>query len=73
MPRPRLNDVVRGRRSVSTDTALRLARYFDTSPEFWINLQVRYDLDSAESGLRRTIDTEVNPRVDREIPASSSV
>ena len=73
VPRPRLNDVVRGRRSVSTDTALRLGRYFDTSPEFWINLQVRYDLDSAESGLRRTIDREVKPRVDREIPASSGV
>lgn len=58
---------------MSTDTALRLGRYFDTSPEFWINLQVRYDLDSAESGLRRMIDREVKPRVDREIPASSGV
>ncbi len=62
VPRPRLNEVVRGRRSVSTDTALRLARYFGTSPEFWINLQVRYDLDIAERTLRRTIDREVKPR-----------
>ena len=63
VPRPRLNDVVRGRRSLSTDTALRLARYFGTSPEFWINLQARYDLDIAERDLRRTIDSQVKPRV----------
>ena len=63
VPRPRLNEVVRGRRSVTTDTALRLARYFGTSPEFWINLQARYDLDVAERTLRRTIDSQVKPRV----------
>ena len=65
VPRPRLNEVVRGRRSVSTDTALRLARYFGTSPQFWINLQVRYDLDVAERALRRTIDSQVKPRFAR--------
>ncbi len=63
VPRPRLNEVVRGRRSVSTDTALRLARYFGTSPHFWINLQARYDLDIAERTLRRTIYRQVEPRV----------
>ena len=47
---------------MSTDTALRLALYFGTSPEFWVNLQVRYDLDVAERKLRRTIDREVKPR-----------
>ena len=62
VPRPRLNEVVRGRRAVSTDTALRLARYFGTSPQFWINLQARYELDVAERTLRRTIDKEVKPR-----------
>ena len=62
VPRPRLNDVMLGRRSVSTDTALRLARYFGTSPEFWVNLQACYDLDVAERKLRRTIDREVKPR-----------
>ncbi len=62
VPRPRLNDIVRGRRSVSADTALRLARYFGTSPQFWVNLQTRYDLDIAERTLRRTIDEEVKPR-----------
>ena len=62
VPRPRLNDVVRGRRAVSADTALRLARYFGTSPQFWMNLQARYDLDTAERALRSTIDSEVTPR-----------
>ena len=70
VPRPRLNDVVRGRRSLSTDTALRLARYFGTSPGFWINLQARHDLDVAERALRRTIDRQVEPRAAR---ASSNV
>lgn len=63
VPRPRLNEVVRGRRAVSTDTALRLARYFGTSPEFWVNLQVRYDLDIAEGALRPAIDRQIKPRV----------
>lgn len=74
VPRPRLNEVLRGRRAVSTDTALRLARYFGTSPQFWINLQARYDLDIAERTLRRTIDRQVEPRVaQRAHGASSSV
>ena len=59
--RPRLNDIVLGRRAVTTDTALRLGRYFGTTPEFWINLQTRYDLDVAERTLRRRIDREVAP------------
>ena len=60
--RPRLNDVVRGQRSITTDTALRLGRYFGTTPEFWINLQTRYDLDVAERTVRRKIEREVEPR-----------
>lgn len=60
--RPRLNEVVHGRRAITTDTALRLARYFDTTPEFWINLQSRYDLDVAERTVRQKIDREVAPR-----------
>ena len=60
--RPRLNDVALGRRAVTTDTALRLGRYFGTTPEFWINLQTRYDLDVAERTLRRRIEREVAPR-----------
>jgi addiction module HigA family antidote len=49
-------------RAVSTDTALRLARYFGTTPEFWLNLQRAYDLSVAETHLRSRIDREVQPR-----------
>ena len=62
--RPRLNDVVFARRAVTTDTALRLGRYFGTTPEFWINLQTRYDLDVAERTTRSRIDREVRPHAD---------
>ena len=62
VPRSRLNDIVLGRRVISGDTALRLARYFGTTPEFWINLQARYDLDVARRTLRTRIEKEVVPR-----------
>ena len=62
VPRSRANDIVRGRRAVTTDTALRLGRYFGTSAAFWIALQTRYDLDVAEHGLRKKIEREVSPR-----------
>ena len=62
VPRSRVNDIVLGRRGVTADTAFRLARYFGTTPDFWINLQARYDLDAAERKLRRRIDREVRPR-----------
>lgn len=48
VPAPRINDVVRERRGISADTALRLARYFGTSAEFWMGLQADYDLRTAE-------------------------
>ncbi len=60
--RPRVNDIVLGRRAVSVDTALRLGRYFGTTPEFWIHLQTRYDLDVAERTIRPTIEREIEPR-----------
>jgi addiction module HigA family antidote len=62
VPRSRANDIVRGRRALSTDTAIRLGRYFGTSPEFWINLQSRYDLDVADRTVRQRIEQEVRPR-----------
>ena len=62
VPRSRANDIVLGRRAVTTDTAMRLGRYFGMSPEFWINLQARYDLDLADRTLRRRIEQEVAPR-----------
>src|SRR5579864_7222004 len=62
VPVTRINDIVRGRRAITADTALRLARYFGTTPQFWINLQARYDLDVASRTLRRRIEREVAPR-----------
>ncbi len=62
VPRSRVNDIVLGRRGITADTAFRLARYFGTTPEFWINLQARYDLDVANRTLRRRIEREVRPR-----------
>ena len=59
--RPRLNEVVLGRRGVTVDTALRLGRYFGTTPEFWLNLQTRYDLDVAELTVRREIELQIEP------------
>lgn len=61
IPRSRANDIARGRRSITTDTALRFGRYFGTSPEFWINLQTRYDLDVADWNLRKKIEREIEP------------
>ena len=59
--RPRLNDIVLGRRRVTVDTALRLGRYFGTTPEFWMNLQTRYDLDVADRTVRREIERQIEP------------
>ena len=61
VPRSRVNDIVLGRRAVTADTALRLARYFGTSPEFWVNLQAHYDLESAKQTSRRQIEREIAP------------
>ena len=62
VPAPRVNDIVRERRGVTADTALRLARYFDTTPQFWLNLQAAYDLRLAEEEVGRKIKKEVLPR-----------
>ena len=61
VPRSRVNDIVLGRRNVSADTAFRLARYFGTTPDFWINLQARYELEKADRKIRRRIEREVRP------------
>jgi antitoxin HigA-1 len=57
----RLNEIVRGKRGITADTALRLARYFGTSAEFWLNLQSLYDLRQAERKARARIEREVTP------------
>jgi antitoxin HigA-1 len=62
VPANRILAIVIGDRSISADTALRLARYFGTTPEFWINLQARYDLEVAKDELAATIDRDVRPR-----------
>ena len=62
VPRSRVNDIVRGRRAVTPDTAMRFARYFGTTPNFWINLQAQYDLEIAERTIRRKVEREVSPR-----------
>ena len=60
--RSRLNEIVLGQRSLTADTALRLAVYFVTTPEYWINLQTQYDLNIANRQLRKKIEREVAPR-----------
>jgi antitoxin HigA-1 len=60
--RSRLNDIVLGRRGISSDTALRLARYFGTTPEFWIHLQSQHDLDVAKRAVGHRIRKAVAPR-----------
>jgi addiction module HigA family antidote len=61
VPAPRINDIVRERRAVTPDTALRLARYFDTTAQFWLNLQSSFDLKQAEIAAGRQIAEEVRP------------
>ena len=61
VPVTRIAEIVHGRRSITSDTALRLARYFNTSARFWLNLQAAYDLDVAEDKLRPEIERAVQP------------
>ncbi len=58
----RLNDIVRGRRGISADTALRLARYLGSSAEFWMGLQADYDLRLARHEKLKKIEAEVRPK-----------
>ncbi|NUN23958.1 MAG: HigA family addiction module antidote protein [Candidatus Jettenia caeni] len=61
VPAMRINHVVNGKRPVTAELALRLGRYFGQSPRYWINLQSRYDMDSAEDSLSEQITHEVHP------------
>lgn len=56
VPPRRINEIVHGKRRISADTALRLARYFGTSDRFWLNLQSRYDLEIEHDRLAETLD-----------------
>ncbi len=62
VPAPRINDIVRGRRAVTPDTAMRLARYFGGDAESWLNLQVAHDLRLAEISTAEKIRREIDPR-----------
>jgi len=60
VPPRRINEIVHGKRSITADTALRLGRFFAMSPQFWLNLQTRYDLEVAEDSLQKRLDEEVH-------------
>ncbi len=62
VPPRRINEIVQGKRSISADTALRLARYFGTSDRFWLNLQARYDLEVEKDRLGNRLEREVAAR-----------
>jgi addiction module HigA family antidote len=62
VPPLRINQIVKGKRSITADTALRLGRYFGTSAEFWMNMQAHYDLEVARDRLEPRINREVQQR-----------
>jgi len=62
VPPRRINEIAQGKRSITADTALRLARYFGTSERFWLNLQTRYDLEVEKDRLGKRLEKEVVAR-----------
>jgi addiction module HigA family antidote len=58
----RLNEIVRGRRGITADTAVRLARYLGTSPEVWLGLQLEYDLRMTQQKIQKEIERTIRPR-----------
>jgi len=61
VPARRINEIVHGKRRITADTALRLGRFFGNSPQFWLGLQMDYDLDVAEDSLKNRLSREVHP------------
>lgn len=61
VPVTRISEIVHERRSISADTAVRLGRYFKTTPRFWLNLQTAYDLELVEDQTLAQIENEVHP------------
>ena len=61
VPARRINEIVLGKRRVTADTALRLSHYFGVSPQFWLGLQMDYDLDLAQDELESKIEKEITP------------
>ena len=62
VPVTRISEIVKGRRGITADTALRLGRYFGTTARFWMNLQTAYELEVAEHGVSSNVEREVLPR-----------
>lgn len=62
VPQIRISEIVNGKRAITPDTALRLARYFGTSAEFWIGMQATYDLEVARDAVGAEIEAQINPR-----------
>ena len=60
VPATRIGDIVKGKRAITPDTALRLARFFGNSPEFWLNLQQMHDLSKARLELKKVIERDVD-------------
>ena len=52
----RVSEIIKGKRSITTDTALRLAKFFGTTPEFWLNIQARYDMETMRDALKEDLD-----------------
>jgi addiction module HigA family antidote len=63
VPATRIGDIVHGKRAITPDTALRLARFFGNSPEFWLNLQQMHDLSKARLALNKTIERDIEAYV----------
>ncbi len=61
VPSNRINEIIRGKRAITAETALRLARAIGTSPDFWLNLQMQYDLRIAEDNLADVLEKEIIP------------
>ena len=61
VPPRRINEIVHGKRSITADTAIRLGRFFNMTPQFWLNLQSRYDLEVTEELLAKSLDQEIRP------------
>jgi addiction module HigA family antidote len=61
VPAARIGEIVNGRRAITADTALRLARYFGMSPRFWTNLQANYDLEVTQDAIGKRITEEIIP------------
>ena len=62
VPRNRITGIVRGERAITADTALRLGRFFAMSPEFWLGLQMDYDLEITRASIGDRLEQEVTPR-----------